>query len=392
MKEKIKNEVSVSMGELERISEYIYMNPEEGHKEYKASAILIQSLEEHGFSVDKGIYGIETAFRGVYKSGKEGPKIVFLCEYDALPGIGHGCGHNLIAAMGLGAGYGLKSVIDDIGGSIVVLGTPAEETSGAKVEMVRQGEFQGAAAAMMVHPNPVTEESGSSLALEALRFEYTGKASHAAAAPEEGINALDAVILLYNGINALRQHVTDDVRIHGIITDGGKAPNIVPEFAAANFYVRADRKEKRNEVAKKVIACANAAALMTGSTLKISNFEESYNDLRTNKIMSDLFNSNLLSLGEKEIRHGGLSIGSIDMGDVSNVVPAIHPWLGLGNDKLVLHTREFAERTVSEQGRKAIYKGACAMAMTAFDIIISEEVQKEIGKEFEAINHINVGE
>ncbi|MGE5630868.1 MAG: M20 family metallopeptidase [Caulobacteraceae bacterium] len=386
MKEKIKNEIAKSMGELEHISEYIYMNPEEGYKEYKASAILSQSLEKHGFSVEKGIYGIETAFRGVYNSGKEGAKVFFLCEYDALPGIGHGCGHNLIATMGLGAGIGLKSVIDEIGGTVVVLGTPAEETSGAKVEMVRRGEFKGAAAAMMVHPNPVTEESGSSLALEALRFEYTGKAAHAAAAPEEGINALDAVIMLYNGINALRQHVTSDVRIHGIITHGGTAPNIVPEFAAANFYVRAGKKEKRDEVVKKVIACAKAAALMTGAKLEISNFEESYNDLRTNKMLSDLFNTNLGDLGEKEIRKAGISIGSIDMGNVSNVVPAIHPWLGLGNDKLVLHTREFAECTLTEQGKKAIYKGACAMAMTAFDVIASEEVQKKIRQEFEANN------
>lgn len=384
MKEKIKNKISESMEELEKISEYIYNNPEEGYKEFKASAILVQSLEKHGFSVEKGIYGMETAFRGEYKSGKAGPKIVFICEYDALPGIGHGCGHNLIAAMGLGAGIGLKAVIDDIGGTIVVLGTPAEETSGAKVEMARRGEFQGAAAAMMVHPNPVTEESGSSLALEALRFEFRGKAAHAAAAPDQGINALDAVILLFNGINALRQHVTGDVRIHGIITDGGKAPNIVPDFAAANFYVRADKKEKRDAVSKKVAACAEAAALATGTALKVSNFEESYNDLRTNKVLSDLFNENLYSLGEKEIRRGGLFIGSIDMGDVSNVVPAIHPWLGVGNGKLVLHTREFAEWTQTEQGKRTLWKGACAMAMTAFDVIVSEGVQKKMKEEFEA--------
>lgn len=383
MKERIKKEIMSSMEELLSISSYLYMNPEEGYKEFKASEALTKSLENHGFSVERGIYQMATAFRGVYESCKKGPKIVFLCEYDALPGIGHGCGHNLISAMGLGAGIGLKSVIDEIGGTIVVLGTPAEETSGAKVEMVRRGEFNDADIAMMVHPSSLTQESGTSLALEALRFEYTGKAAHAAASPEEGINALDAVVLLYNGINALRQHVTSDVRIHGIITDGGKAPNIVPDFAAANFYIRAAKKENRDAVVKKVVECAKAAALMTGSTLEVSNFEEAYDNLRTNKVLSDLFNTNLISLGEKEILKGDNSTGSIDMGNVSGVVPAIHPWLGLGDRKLVLHTREFAERTMSEQGKEAVYKGASAMAMTAFDVITSEEIQKKIRKEFE---------
>jgi len=383
MKERIKAEVSVILKELQSIRDYLYENPEEGYKEIKASAILEESLINHGFAVETGIYGINTAFRGTYDSGIKGPKIAFLCEYDALPGIGHGCGHNLIATIGLGAGIALKSVINEIGGSIVVLGTPAEETSGAKVKMAKGGEFEGVTAAMMVHPSPLTEESGKSLAISAFKFEYTGKTAHAAQAPEKGINALDSVILLFNGINAMRQHVTSDVRIHGIITEGGLAANIVPERAVAEFYIRAETVEKNEEVIKKVVAIAQGAATMTGATVKISNFEATYEDLRTNKILSDLFNNNLTALGEKEIRPPGDSLGSLDMGDVSQVVPAIHPWLGFGNKDLVPHTREFAAETISESGNQVLYRGACALAMTAYDIITSNDVQERMKNEFD---------
>ncbi|HZK62426.1 MAG TPA: M20 family metallopeptidase [Anaerovoracaceae bacterium] len=357
MKERIKSEVSGVIKELQIIRDYLYENPEEGYMEKKAAAILEESLRNHEFTVETGIYGIDTAFRGTYNSGKKGPKIAFLCEYDALPGVGHGCGHNLIATMSLGAGIALKSILDETGGSVVVLGTPAEETSGAKVNMVQGGEFEGVTAVMMVHPSPLTEESGKSLALSALKFEYTGKTAHAAQTPEKGINALDSVILLFNGINAIRQHVTSDVRIHGIISEGGLAANIVPERAVAEFYIRAETVEKNNEVIKKVTAIAQGAALMTGATLKISNYEAAYDDLRTNKILSDVFNNNLLALGEKIIMPPGNSLGSLDMGNVSQVVPAIHPWLGFGNKDIVPHTREFASETISESGNQVLYRG-----------------------------------
>ncbi|MBK5261543.1 MAG: M20 family metallopeptidase [Peptostreptococcaceae bacterium] len=383
MKEKIKAEVAQIMDELKNIRDYLYENPEVGYLEKKASAILEENLKNHGFTVETGIYEINTAFRGTYDSGKKGPKIAFVCEYDALPRIGHGCGHNLIATMSLGAGIALKSVINEIGGSIVVLGTPAEETSGAKVKMVRGGEFEGITAVMMVHPSPLTEESGKSLALSALKFEYIGKTAHAAQAPEKGINALDSVILLFNGINAIRQHITSDVRIHGIISEGGLAANIVPERAVAEFYIRSETAEKNEEVIKKVVAIAQGAAIMTGATVKISNYETTYDNLRTNKILSDLFNNNLMELGEKEIRPPGDSLGSLDMGNVSHVVPAIHPWLGFGNKDLVPHTREFAAETISESGKQVLYRGACALAMTAYDIITSNDVQERMKNEFD---------
>lgn len=382
MKSKVLKEIDSNMEELTQISRILYDNPEISGEEYKAAALLIEAFKRHGFRVESEIYSIKTAFRAEYDSNKEGNTVAFFCEYDALPGIGHGCGHNLISAISLGAAIGLKSVIDSTGGKIVVFGTPAEETSGAKVQLAEYGAFKGVDAAMMVHPNPVTEESGSSLALDALKFQFTGKAAHAAQAPEKGINALDAVILMYNGINALRQHLPSDVKIHGIISHGGEAPNIVPEFAEAKFYIRAAERKYLSTVREKVIECARGAASMTGAKLEVSKFENSYDNLKTNTVLSKLFNQNLKAMGEENINKAGSGIGSIDMGNVSQVVPSIHPWVGLGNADLVLHTREFAESTITQKGRELIYRGACAMAATALDVILSKELQEEIYKEF----------
>ncbi len=382
MKQIIKETVSEIMNELIDISRNLYLNPELGNEEFKSCKLLEDYLERNNFAVSRGEYEINTAFKAVYRGAKEGPKIGFLCEYDALPNIGHGCGHNLISAMSLGAAIGLKAVIDDIGGSIVVFGTPAEETNGAKVAMVKKGAFNDIDIAMMAHPSPETEESGTSLAITPIQFEYFGKSAHAAAAPEKGINALEAAILTYNNVNALRQYVTPDVKIHGIIKEGGKAANIIPDYAVLQFYVRAANKKYRDEILKRVINCAKAGSQAVGTKLKISTFEESYDDLKTNKVLSKLFSSNLLELGEKEIKEVSNSVGSLDMGDVSYVVPAIHPWIGIGNTNLILHSKEFADYTQSENGKEAIYKGACALAFTACDFILSKDIQYNVKNEF----------
>lgn len=382
MKNTILMKIGSSMEELVHIARTLYETPELSGEEYKSAELVSDALHKHGFKIEKGIYSLPTAFLAEYKSKKEGITVAFFCEYDALPGIGHGCGHNLISAISLGAAVGLKTVIDETGGRILVFGTPAEETSGAKVQLADCGAFKGIDIAMMVHPNPVTEASGGSLALDALRFRFRGKAAHAAQAPEKGINALDAVILMYNGINALRQHLPSDAKIHGIISRGGEAPNIVPELAEAKFYIRsADRKYLRI-VKEKVINCANGAALMTGASLEVSNFENSFDNMKTNKALSEVFNANLMALGEKEIDPPGPGIGSIDMGNVSQVVPSIHPWVGIGDAGLVLHTKEFAESTITEKGRNLLLKGACALAATALDVILSKELQEEIYNEF----------
>lgn len=382
MKDIIMNEITGRMDELTEISRYLHANPELGDQEYKAVALLTDYFAKNGFTVENNLYGLSTTFRATYDSRKEGANIALFCEYDALPQIGHGCGHNLISAMSTGAAMGLKAVLNQIGGKITVFGTQAEETSGVKGLLAEKGAYDDITVAMMAHPNAVSEESGTSLALNALKFEYYGKAAHAAAVPEKGINALDGVILLYNGINALRQHVTSDVRIHGIISQGGVAPNIVPDYAEAKFYVRAKDKRYLETVVAKVKECAEGAAKMTGAAVKISNFEFSYDNLRTNKSLSDLFSANLRELGETEIKPASNGIGSIDMGNVSQVVPAIHPWIGVGDTTLVIHSKEFAEHTMTEAGKTTILKGACALALTAWDVITSKENQEKIRTEF----------
>ncbi|MGE5676912.1 MAG: M20 family metallopeptidase [Pseudomonadota bacterium] len=382
MKNLIYKEIDTYMDDLVQISKKLYDEPELSGEEYKSSELVAAAISRHGFGVEKGIYNIDTAFRAEYDSKKDGITVAFFCEYDALPGVGHGCGHNLISAISIGAAIGLKSVIDQIGGRILVFGTPAEETSGVKVQLAEYGAFKGVDFAMMVHPNPVTEASGSSLALDALKFQFRGKAAHAAQAPEKGINALDAVLLMYNGINALRQHLPSDVKILGIISHGGEAPNVVPEYAEAKFYIRSAERKYLSTVKEKVLDCARGAALMTGAKLEVSNFENSYDNMKTNRVLSELFNTNLRELGETDINPPGAGIGSIDMGNVSQVVPSIHPWVGIGNAGLVLHTREFAESTVTDKGRALLCKGACAMAATALDVMQSKVLQEKIHKEF----------
>ena len=382
MKNKIINEISNKMEELSGISKYLYENPELGDEEFKAVKLLTEYFSKNGFTVENSIYGLGTTFSAAYDSGKEGAHIALFCEYDALPQIGHGCGHNLISSMSVGAALGLKSVLDKIGGKVTVFGTQAEETSGVKGVLAENGAFDDVTVAMMAHPNAVSEESGTSLALNALKFEYFGKAAHAAAIPEKGINALDGVILLFNGINALRQHVTSDVRIHGIICQGGVAPNIVPDYAEAKFYIRSKDKGNLESVVAKVKECAEGAARMTGASVKISKFENSYDNLRTNNALSALFTANLRDLGETEIKAASDGIGSIDIGNVSQVVPVIHPWIGVGDTSLIIHSKEFAEHTMTEMARATVNKGACALALTAYDVITSKENQEKIKTEF----------
>ncbi len=305
-----------------------------------------------------------------------------MAEYDALPGIGHGCGHNLIAVMAVGAGVVLSKHVEEIGGKVVVLGTPAEETSGAKVPMAEQGVFDDIDVAMMVHPADVSSESGPMLAMDALQFEFTGKAAHAAASPQEGINALDAVIQLFNGVNALREHVTSDVRMHGIITDGGEAANIVPEKAVAQFYIRADEREMVNQVVSKVKNIAEGAALMTGATVDIFNFELSYDDMVTNQTLSDVFTKHLKAVSPHEVYPAVPATGSADMGNVSHVVPSIHPYVGMNKPGLVFHTKEFADQTITPDGETAIKDAVLALSQTGHEIITTPSLLNAIKEEF----------
>ena len=382
MKTLLNKEIENIQQQLWNMSDHLYENPELGDQEFKSMKLLVDFLKAHHFDVETGIVNRPTAFKAAFKSSKPGPTIAYLAEYDALPGVGHGCGHNMIGTMSVGAGVILSKLVNEIGGSVVVLGTPAEETNGAKVPMSEEGTFDDVDVAMIVHPGDLSYESGESLAMDAIEFAYSGKASHAAASPEKGINALDSVIQLFNGINALREHLPTDVRIHGVIPEGGQAANVVPDKAVAQFYIRAKERTYLNEVVEKVKNIANGAALMTGATLEMSNYELSYDDMITNNALSQAFITNLKETSEHPVHPQKISYGSIDMGNVSQVVPAIHPYIGLNEPGLIAHTTAFADKTITDEGHQVIADGALALAKTGYDVLTNPELLKDIQAEF----------
>lgn len=368
-KQRVWQEVDCLKDRLVGISQAIHALPETGGNEVFASGLLCKELEAVGFSVQPGYFGIPTAFRAVFPGRAARPAVALLAEYDALPEIGHGCGHNIIGAAAVGAALALVSIMAEIEGVLYVYGTPAEETNGAKVPLVKGGAFKDIDAALMVHPSGSTVLNAPSLAMDALEFNFHGRTAHAAAAPQEALNALDGVILTFNAINALREHVHSDVRIHGIITSGGVVPNLVPEEAVARFYVRAGTRRRLNQVVKRVTDCARGAALATGTNLTVKNFEYSFDEMRTNSVLAEVMQDNLIALGE-DIMDCGKGLGSLDMGNVSQVVPAIHPYIAIGPPSLVSHTREFAQAAGGPGAVRGLIVGAKALAATALDIFL----------------------
>ncbi|PYZ91637.1 amidohydrolase [Salipaludibacillus keqinensis] len=384
MKQQIIAHMNALSDSFYEISQYIGHNPELGNEEEKACRILTETLMEHGFTVKTGIVHQPTAFEAVYDSGKPGANIGFMCEYDALPDLGHACGHNLIGTQGIAAAIGLASVIHETGGKIYVYGTPAEETKGAKVTMADAGYFDHLDAALMAHPSSSYVKSGSSLAMDAIQFAFYGKSAHAAAAPDKGVNALDAVIQTFNSVNALRQHVTSDVRLHGIIPEGGQAANIVPDYAVAQFYVRAKKRSTCDPVTEKVIQCAKGAALATGARLEVSNYEYSYDDMITNRMLSETFTKQLQELGidEDEIFEHRGGTGSLDMGNVSQRCPSIHPYVKISSQPISAHTHEFREAALNKEGYDGMLVGAKALAMTGYTILTDDHLRMQIASEF----------
>lgn len=382
MKDRVVQYAESVKGELIELSEYILANPELGYEEFKACKAHVDLLRKHGFKVEEEYMGTKTAFRAVLDSGREGPAIGFMSEYDALPGVGHGCGHNLLGATNTGAGIVLGKLIKDLKGKVIVFGTPAEETSGAKVEMVEKGAFKDVDIVMEVHPGSFHYKSGNSLAMEAIQFKFKGRAAHAAAYPEKGINALDAAINTFVNINALRQHIQSDSRIHGVITEGGKAANIVPDLAIAQFYVRATSKTYLKELVEKVKNCARGAALAAGAELEISNYEASYDNLVTNETLSEVYCRKLMEMGVKEISEPRKSYGSLDVGNVSQVVPTIHPYFGICNEDIPAHTAEFAQATKTPLAYESMMQTIGALVLTASEIITDDDLLQRIRKEF----------
>ena len=378
-KEKVSAEIESKRVHLENLALTIGQNPELGFEEYEASQLLCKSLEEAGFDVVQGVAGMPTAFRGT--RGKGLPNIALLCEYDALPEIGHACGHNLIGVASVGAALGLAPFMEELGGQITVVGAPAEETGGGKVILVEQGIFQDVDAALMFHPASNNLLMSTTNALNAYEFIFTGKTAHAAASPEQGINALDGAIFLFNGINALREHIPDSIRIHGIISEGGKAPNIVPDRAVARFYIRAPKREVLDEVTAKVLKIAEGAALMSGTSISWNQFELSNDNLVPNQTLALAFGANLQRLGVTDIQEFSDGKGSSDMGNVSRVVPAIHPYLSIG-EGLVSHTREFAQASLSSQGIETALLAANVLAHTVVDVLTNSALLEAIKKEY----------
>jgi amidohydrolase len=384
LKHSIRDAIAGQSANLKEIASYIAAHPELGREEKLASARLTAELERLGYEVERGTLGIPTAFIAEYRSAKPGPTIALLAEYDALPEIGHACGHHLICTMALGAAAGLRAVLDDTGGTVRVYGTPAEETKGAKVDMAAAGLFDRCDAALMAHPYHRYEKSGSSLAMDALQFEFHGKSAHAAANPQDGINALDAVIQLFNAVNALRQQTPDHARIHGIISHGGVAPNVIPDYAAAKFYTRSASRAYTDELSRRVKACAEAAALATGCRLTVSNYEYSYDELRTNSALQDAFLANLQEAGvPPEAVHESEDHGSLDLGNVSLRCPAIHPYIQVVDAPYNLHTVEFRDAAQLDRAYDAMVLGATVLAWTACDVLTDPALALRIREEFD---------
>lgn len=359
--------VDAQRHELLELSALIHSHPELAFQERRASGWLSDYCEGLGFTVERAAYGLDTAFAARFGKGR--PRIAVLCEYDALPGIGHACGHNIIAAAGVGAAAGLASVLNDTGGSVVVLGTPAEEMGGGKVLMARAGAFDDVDAAMMVHPAGMDLVSMNVLAVSAVEVEYRGRAAHAAASPHRGVNALDAMVTAYGAIAQLRQHIRTCERVHGIITDGGQAPNVVPERSAGLFYVRAASDHALAGLRERVYGCFQAGAIASGAQLDIRTVGEDYSDMWTNLPMADAYTQNLSLLGRIPHPAGGGVTGSTDMGNVSKIVPSIHPMLAVSPPEVALHTKEFADWAESEAAHRGVMDGAKLLAMTGVDLL-----------------------
>jgi amidohydrolase len=368
--------------ELVAVSHAIHERPELAFQERFACGLLRDTVAAHGLPASTGVYTLETALESEF-TGAPGPRVALLAEYDALPGIGHACGHNIIATTALGAMLGLHAVADRLPGSIRLLGTPAEEKGGGKELMARAGAFEGVDAALMIHPAGVNLTAMPCICIAEVEVIYHGRAAHASAMPHRGINALDALLLAYQAISNLRQHIRSNERIHGIVTDGGQAPNIVPERAAGEFFVRAATEKALAALKPRVQACFEAGAKGTGCEVEVRWGAVDYLDLNTNQPLADAFQKHGEGLGREfyQPEHLGGS-GSTDMGNVSHRVPSIHPMLACAPPNVVIHHPDFARWAASEMGDKAVLDGAKALALTAAEFLVSSDLQARSRRAF----------
>jgi amidohydrolase len=381
-KEAIGRAVDRLADELEALSHRIHGHPELGYEEVKACAWLTEFLDQKGFKVEKGIAGVATAFRATIETGA-GPTVGILCEYDALPGIGHACGHNVIATSGVGAGAALAALEAELpAGRVQVIGTPAEEGGGGKIKLIHGGVFEDVDCAMMIHGFDRTLLHQDLLGIVRVTFEYRGKAAHASTDPWAGANALDACIQTFNAVSMLRQQMRPECRIHGIITNGGAAANIIPEHASALFLVRAPRIDAMWELYKRVVACAEGAARAAGVTLEVPLHDSVYEPLASNKVLLELFAANMTTAGLTEGTPVPDRLGSSDIGNVSQVIPTIQPMVAIAPLGMPIHSREFADAAVKPLARAGLVAAAKTMAMTAFDLLAEPRRVAEAKAEF----------
>lgn len=387
-KQRVLAEVEAHRAQLLTASHEIHRHPELGFEEEYAHELLTGILEDAGLAVERGAYGLPTAFAA--RAGSTGPCIAVLCEYDALPGIGHACGHNVIATAGLGAGLAAAALADELGGRVVVLGTPAEEGGGGKIVMADRGALEGVDAAMMVHPGGADVTEMTAIAIQQLAVEYRGRSAHAAAVPHQGRNALDAAVLGYVNVAALRQHIRDEERIHGIFTHAGDKPNIVPHFAAAEWYVRAGTLDRLEELKPRVLACLQAGADAAGCTMTSEWRDHPYADLVTNEALVALYAENARRMGREVVpaSAGTGFVGSTDMGNVSYQVPSIHPVIALAPPEVAIHSPDFADYTAGPDADRAVLDGAAAMAMTVVDLWLRPGALEAVREEFRASRRI----
>lgn len=365
---RLEHEVERRADLLVDVSHRIHEHPELNFEEHRAHDVLTAALEQAGLDVTRHAHGLDTAF--VARAGSEGPTVAVLCEYDALPGIGHACGHNVIAAAGLGAGLAAAALADELGGRVVVMGTPAEEGGGGKVLMARDGAFEGVDAALMIHPADHDLAWMTTIAIQRLTVDYHGEESHAAAHPELGRNALDAAVLGYVNVAALRQHIRPDERVHGIFTRAGDKPNIVPAHTAAEWYVRSSDLSSLAPLKERVLDCLRAGASAAGCALHHQWADPPYADLVPNPVLTGRYAVHAARRG-REVRPahtaGGV-VGSTDMGNVSHLVPAIHPTIAVAPAGTSIHTPAFTGHARSAAGDAAVVDGAVALAGVIADV------------------------
>ncbi len=383
LKQRVCVEVDRLADRLIDASHQIHAHPELNYQEVFAHDLLSDILDDLGHRATRHAYGVDTAFEA--RAGAAGPEIAVLCEYDALPGIGHACGHNVIATAGLGAGLAAAALADEMGGRVRIMGTPAEEGGGGKILMARQGAFEGLAAAMMVHPADADLIRMDTIAVQEMYVDYHGKAAHAAAAPQEGRNALDAAVLGYVNVAALRQHILPNERIHGIFNRAGDKANIVPAETSMTWMVRSPTIASLQPLKGRVVACLEASAAATGCTCTHSWQDVTYADMIDNGPMVSSYVANAARLGrtvQDPLAIGHPVVGSTDMGNVSYLVPSIHPMIKVADDGVPIHTAAFAEFARSERGDLAVLDGAKAMAMTVIDLWADARLRDEVAAQF----------